>query len=445
MKGKDEILKFLKKGLEASKSDEIEILYLGKDSTLTRFANNTIHQNVKESNSIVRVRVIKDKKIGFVETNDLTEEGVVKAVKNAEEIANYSKEDPYFVKLPEKEEVKEVKTFFEENLNVTPIDIADKVKSLVNEAEKHGLIASGAFSLDLEEYMVLNSRGINVYSPYSSLTFTTVIMSESSSGYGDRFSMKFSEIDEKDLANEVIDRVLKGKNPKDLEPQKYEVILTPYAVEDILFFFAYLSFGAKSFHQETSFMSGKLGEKVFGENITIWDDGLDSNGAPIIFDFEGVPKKRVNIIENGIAKGVVYDSYHAYKYGKENTGHALPQPNSIGPFALNLFMKEGDSYVEDMIKNVKRGVFISRFHYTNPLDPKRVIITGMTRDGTFLIEDGKIVSPIKNLRFTQNMVELMNNVIEISKERKLQKGDAHVSVVPYIRVKDFNFTGKTEF
>jgi predicted Zn-dependent protease len=445
MRGKDEILKFLKKGLEASKSDEIEILYLGKDSTLTRFANNTIHQNVKESNSIVRVRIIKDKKIGFVETNDLTEEGVVKAVKNAEEIANYSKEDPYFVKLPEKEEVKEVKTFFEENLNVTPIDIADKVKSLVNEAEKHGLIASGAFSLDLEEYMVLNSRGINVYSPYSSLTFTTVIMSESSSGYGDRFSMKFSEIDEKDLANEVIDRVLKGKNPKDLEPQKYEVILTPYAVEDILFFFAYLSFGAKSFHQETSFMSGKLGEKVFGENITIWDDGLDSNGAPIIFDFEGVPKKRVNIIENGIAKGVVYDSYHAYKYGKENTGHALPQPNSIGPFALNLFMKEGDSFVEDMIKNVKRGVFISRFHYTNPLDPKRVIITGMTRDGTFLIEDGKIVSPIKNLRFTQNMVELMNNVIEISKERKLQKGDAHVSVVPYIRVKDFNFTGKTEF
>ncbi len=445
MRGKDEILKFLKKGLEASKSDEIEILYLGKDSTLTRFANNTIHQNVKESNSIVRVRVIKDKKIGFVETNDLTEEGVVKAVKNAEEIANYSKEDPYFVKLPEKEEVKEVKTFFEENLNVTPIDMADKVKSLVNEAEKHGLIASGAFSLDLEEYMVLNSRGINVYSSYSSLTFTTVIMSESSSGYGDRFSMKFSEIDEKDLANEVIDRVLKGKNPRDLEPQKYEVILTPYAVEDILFFFAYLSFGAKSFHQETSFMSGKLGEKVFGENITIWDDGLDSNGAPIIFDFEGVPKKRVNIIENGIAKGIVYDSYHAYKYGKENTGHALPQPNSIGPFALNLFMKEGDSCVEDMIKNVKRGVFISRFHYTNPLDPKRVIITGMTRDGTFLIEDGKIVSPIKNLRFTQNMVELMNNVIEISKERKLQKGDAHVSVVPYIRVKDFNFTGKTEF
>ncbi len=445
MRGKEEILKILKKGLDISKSEEIEILYLGKESTLTRFANNTIHQNVKEGNSVVRVRVIQNKKVGFVETNDLTEEGVIKAVKDAEEIANYSKEDPYFYKLPEKEEIIEVKTFYEENLKVTPSDMAEKVRVLVNEAEKNNLIASGAFSLDLEEYMVLNSRGIEVYSPYSSLTFSTVIMSDSSSGYGDRFSLKFSEIDEKDLANEVIDRVLRGKNPKDFEPQKSEVILTPYAVEDILFFFAYLSFGAKSFHQETSFMSGKLNEKVFGENITIWDDGLDPTGAPIVFDFEGVPKKRVNIIENGIAKGVVYDSYHAYKYGKENTGHSLPQPNSIGPFALNLFMKEGNSSLEDMIKNVKKGVFISRFHYTNPLDPKRVIITGMTRDGTFLIEDGKIVSPIKNLRFTQNMVELMNNVLEISKERKLQKGDAHVSVVPYIRIKEFNFTGKTEF
>lgn len=445
MRGKEEILKILKKGIDVSKADETELLYLGKESTLTRFANNTIHQNVKETNSQIRVRVIKKKKIGFVETNNLSEEGIIKAVKDAEEIAEYSKEDPDFVKLPEKESLVEVKTLFEENLKVTPQELAYKVSNLVKLAEKNNLIASGALSLDLEEYAIINSRGVVAYSPYSSLTFSTVIMGENSSGYGDRFSLKFSELNEIDLAEEVINRVLMGKNPKDIEPAKYEVILTPYAVEDILFFFAYLSFGAKPFHQETSFMSGKLGEKVFGENITIWDDGLDPLGAPIVCDFEGVPKKRVNLIENGIAKGVVYDSYHAYKYGKENTGHSLPQPNSIGPFALNLFIKEGESSVEEMIKNVKKGIFVSRFHYTNPLDPKRVIVTGMTRDGTFLIEDGKITMPLKNLRFTQNMVELMNNVLEISKERKVQKGGAHVTVAPYIRVKEFNFTGKTEF
>jgi predicted Zn-dependent protease len=445
MRGKDEVLNVLKKGLEFSKGDEIELLYLGRESSLTRYANSYIHQNVKESNSQIRVRVIKNKKIGFVETNNLTLEGLKKAVKDAEEILNFTKEDEFFVKLPDKEEIKEIKTFFEENLNVTPDDMADKVKNVIQRATQKSLTAAGALSVDFEEYAVVNSRGVEAYQPYSSITLTTVIMGENSSGYADRFNIKFKDLNEFELADEAIEKVLMGKNPKDFEPGKYEVILSPYAVEDILFFFAYLSFGAKNFHQDTSFMSGKIGERVFGENITIWDDGYDPKGAPISFDFEGVPKKKVVLIENGIAKNVVYDSYHAFRFGKENTGHSLPQPNSVGPFALNLFMKEGDSSIEDMIKNVKRGVFVSRFHYTNPLDPKRVIITGMTRDGTFLIEDGKITSPIKNLRFTQNMVELMNNVLEISKERKLQKGDAHVSVVPYIRVKEFNFTGKTEF
>jgi len=445
MRGKDEVLNVLKKGLEFSKGDEIELLYLGRESSLTRYANSYIHQNVKESNSQIRVRVIKNKKIGFVETNNLTLEGLKKAVKDAEEILNFTKEDEFFVKLPDKEEIKEIKTFFEENLNVTPDDMADKVKNVIQRATQKSLTAAGALSVDFEEYAVVNSRGVEAYQPYSSITLTTVIMGENSSGYADRFNIKFNDLNEFELADEAIEKVLMGKNPKDFEPGKYEVILSPYAVEDILFFFAYLSFGAKNFHQDTSFMSGKIGERVFGENITIWDDGYDPKGAPISFDFEGVPKKKVVLIENGIAKNVVYDSYHAFRFGKENTGHSLPQPNSVGPFALNLFMKEGDSSIEDMIKNVKRGIFVSRFHYTNPLDPKRVIITGMTRDGTFLIEDGKITSPIKNLRFTQNMVELMNNVLEISKERKLQKGDAHVSVVPYIRVKEFNFTGKTEF
>lgn len=445
MRGKDEVLNVLKKGLEFSKGDEVELLYLGRESSLTRYANSYIHQNVKESNSQIRVRVIKNKKIGFVETNNLTLEGLKKAVKDAEEILNFTKEDEFFVKLPDKEEIKEIKTFFDENLNVTPDDMADKVKNVIQRATQKSLTAAGALSVDFEEYAVVNSRGVEVYQPYSSITLTTVIMGENSSGYADRFNIKFKDLNEFELADEAIEKVLMGKNPKDFEPGKYEVILSPYAVEDILFFFAYLSFGAKNFHQDTSFMSGKIGERVFGENITIWDDGYDSKGAPISFDFEGVPKKKVVLIENGIAKNVVYDSYHAFRFGKENTGHSLPQPNSLGPFALNLFMKEGDSSLEDMIKNVKRGVYISRFHYTNPIDPKRVIITGMTRDGTFLIEDGKITSSIKNLRFTQNMVELMNNVLEISKERKLQKGDAHVSVVPYIRAKEFNFTGKTEF
>jgi len=445
MRGREEVINSLKEGLSISSADEVELLFLGKESILTRYANSTIHQNVKESNSEIRVRVVIGKKIGFSQTNDLSKEGIKKAVLDAEKIAKVTKEDPDFVKLPEPEKGKEIKTFFEENLNVRPEDMAEKVVNVIRRAERKNLIASGAFSFDIDEYAVVNSRGIEKYQPYTSFFFTTVIMGENSSGYADRFSMKFSEIDEESLADEAIERTLMAKNPKDIEPGKYEVILTEYAVEDVISFLSYLGFGAKQFHQGTSFLSGKIGEKIMGENITIWDDGLNPEGAPIPFDFEGVPKKRVMLIENGVARGIVYDSYHAFKYHTKSTGHALPQPSSFGPLPLNIFMKEGTSSLSDMIKNVKKGILISRFHYTNPLDPKRVIITGMTRDGTFMIENGKISYPVKNMRFTQNMIEMLNGVVEISKNRKKQKGMIHVSVVPCIRVKEFNFTGKTEF
>lgn len=445
MRGREEVITTLKKGLSISSADEVELLFLGKEEILTRYANSTIHQNVKESNSEIRVRVIFGKKIGFTQTNDLSEEGIKKAVLEAEKIAKVTREDKDFVRLPDPEKVKEVKTFFEENLDVKPEDMAEKVVNVIKTAEKRNLIASGAFSFDINEYAVVNSREIEVYQPYTSFFLTTVIMGENSSGYADRFSMRFSEVNEISLVEEAIERALMAKNPKDIEPGKYEVVLTEYAVEDIVSFLSYLGFGAKQFHQGTSFMSGKIGEKIMGENITIWDDGLDKRGAPIPFDFEGVPKKKVSLIENGVAKGIVYDSYYAFKHHTESTGHALPQPSSFGPLPLNVFMKEGKSSIEDMIKNVKRGILVSRFHYTNPLDPKRVIITGMTRDGTFMIENGKISYPVKNMRFTQNMIELLNNVLEISKDRKLQKGMIHVSFVPSIRVKEFNFTGRTEF
>jgi len=153
------------------------------------------------------VRVIKDKKIGFVETNNLTIEGLKKAVEDAEEILNFTKEDEAFVKLPEKEEAKEIKTFFEENLKVTPEDMAIKVKNVIQKASQKSLDAAGALSLDLEEYAVVNSRGIEVYQPYSSITLTTVMMGDDSSGYADRFSMKFNDLNENELADEAIEKL----------------------------------------------------------------------------------------------------------------------------------------------------------------------------------------------------------------------------------------------
>lgn len=202
-----------------------------------------------------------------------------------------------------------------------------------------------------------------------------------------------------------------------------------------------------AFQEGRSFMCGKIGKGIVDEGVSIWDDGLDEKGLPIPFDFEGVPKKRVILIQEGIAKGILYDHYTATKENKTSTGHALPQPNTIGPLALNLFMKEGKFSKEELIGSISYGLLITRFHYTNVIDPLETIITGMTRDGVFLIRDGKIRGAIKNLRFTESILEAFGRIDGISKERKLVLAGMELGscFVPSIKIKGFNFTGVTEF
>jgi predicted Zn-dependent protease len=169
---------------------------------------------------------------------------------------------------------------------------------------------------------------------------------------------------------------------------------------------------------------------------------------PIPFDFEGVPKQRVDLIRDGVALGVVYDSYAAGKEeGKASTGHALPAPNPMGPMPLNLFFAGGDTSLEEMIRSTERGIYVTRFHYTRPVDPMHVVITGMTRDGTFLVEHGEITYPVKNLRFTQSYLDALNHLGGISRASRLLTGMGGIACdrVPALKVHQFRFTGATEF
>jgi predicted Zn-dependent protease len=211
---------------------------------------------------------------------------------------------------------------------------------------------------------------------------------------------------------------------------------------------AYTGLGAVAMQEGRSFMVGKIGQQIVDPRVSIWDDGLDPAGIPTPFDFEGVPKQRVDFIEKGVARGVVYDSYRAGKEeDKESTGHALPAPNSMGPFPLNTFFAPGDATVEEMIESTERGVYVTRFHYTRPVEPTKLVITGMTRDGTFLIENGEIAYPVKNLRFTQSYLEALNNVEGIGREPQLLSGFSGLfrSSIPALKLGGFNFTGATEF
>jgi predicted Zn-dependent protease len=207
-----------------------------------------------------------------------------------------------------------------------------------------------------------------------------------------------------------------------------------------------LGFGALAVQEGRSFMGRRFGEQITGDNITIWDDGHDARGLMLPFDFEGVPKQRVTFVENGVARGVAYDSFTAGREeGKTSTGHSLPAPNAFGPMPVNLFMGPGKASKEQMLASTDRGIWVTRFHYTNPVHPLRTVLTGMTRDGTFLIEDGQIARPLQNLRFTQSILEAFSRAEMLGSELKLVKAGWGAACVPAAKILDFGFTGTTEF
>jgi predicted Zn-dependent protease len=246
------------------------------------------------------------------------------------------------------------------------------------------------------------------------------------------------------LAAEAIERCAQGANPRPLEPGAYDVILREYAVMDILDYFAYLAFGCQPYLEKRSFMSGRLGERVMGENISIWDDGLATDGVPEPFDAEGVARQRVDFVKNGVAGDVAWDSYYGGIGGHASTGHALPAGNTAGAIPSNLFLAPGEASLDDMVASTERGVLVSRFWYTRAVHPLTVVMTGMTRDGTFLIENGKVTAPVSNLRFTQSYLEAMNHVDMIGRETRLLLMDiAGCCRVPALKIKGWNFTGAT--
>ncbi len=446
MLGEQKIRMITNKILSLSTADQTEVLFLGEDSGLTRFANSYIHQNVAECNAELRVRVVVGKRIGVASTNDLGDEALQRVVETAMTIASLQHENPDFISLPEPAPLPKVNGFIERTAAFTPEERARAVSVICQLAKEKGLTASGAFTTSTYELAVANSLGIFAYYPTTLADLNTVIMSDSSSGYANATSLDVAEIDPEAVASEAVRKAIRSRGPQEIEPGQYAVILEEYAVADLLLHLSHLGFGALAVQERRSFMCDRFGERIVDERISIWDDGLDPKGLPLPFDFEGVPKQRVNLIERGIAKAVVYDSYTAGREeGKRSTGHALPAPNTYGPTPLNLFMGAGEATKEEMLASTERGIWVTRFWYTNPVHPLKTIITGMTRDGTFLIEGGDIARPIKNLRFTQSILEALSRVEMIGRTTKLERAFFGAIRVPALKIGGFNFTGTTQF
>jgi predicted Zn-dependent protease len=357
--------------------------------------------------------------------------------------ARIAPEDPSFPGLPGPEKVLEAERASKAARDFDAQARAEAVAAIVDESRSRGLTAAGKVRVGEHVVAIANSHSIDVGMAVTGAQATVLSMGETGSGWASYLGRDQLGMDPQRLGLEAAELAIRSANPVDLEPGIYPVVLAPEAVADVMDFFAYTGFSAKAYEEGRSFLSNRLEDQVMSEFVTIVDDAISPHALGLTFDYEGVPKQRVPMIEYGVGLMPVTDSYWAAKSGFRNTGHALPAPNQWGPMPLNVEMMPGESTIDELIGNVSRGVYVTRFHYVNVEDPVPVTLTGMTRDGTFLIEDGKLTTPLKNLRFTQSAVEAFDYCAGVSKERKFVGTEEGASLVPGVLLERFNFTGQT--
>ena len=421
-----------------------EALVAADDARLTRFANSEIHQNVAESDADINLRFVVGRRVGVASSNRVDDEGLRRLAETAGAIARNSAELEDWGGLPEPTPIKEIPaSFAEATANATPELRAEGVRAVIAAADAVGVISYGSFSTATEIIAVANSMGIRASQRRTTSQLLTVAMApDGGSGYAESAAVDVSSIDAAAIGREAADKARSTANPVSVDPGDWPVVLEEYAVVDLLSMLGYMGFSALAVQEERSF--SEPGRRVGSELVTIVDDGMDPATLPMAFDYEGVAKQRVSLIEEGVCRDVVYDAQTAARAGRASTGHGLPAPNPYGPFPLNMAMAGGSAAREELIAGLERGLLVTRFHYTNPVHPKLAIVTGMTRDGTFLVEAGRIVGPVRNLRFTQSYLEAMAGTSAVSKERRTLRGDFGGVVVPAIRVDSWTFTGATE-
>jgi predicted Zn-dependent protease len=425
-------------------ADEAEVLVSADSNALTRFANSRINQNVAEENVTVSVRAVLGKRVGVASTNRLDAASLKATCDAAVRAAEVAPEDPAFPGLPAPAPVVDVERALAATRDFDAEARAEAVGMIVAESAGRGLTVAGKVRCAEHTVAVANSLGTDVGSATTGAQATVLSMGdETGSGWASFLGADASRMHPATLGAEAADLALRSANPCTLEPGNYPVVLAPEAVADILDFLAYVGFSAKAYHQGRSFLSGHLGERLMSEHVTIVDDALADVAMGMTFDYEGQPKQRVSMIERGVAIAPVTDSYWAAKTGRANTGHALPAPNSFGPSPMNMAMEAGEATTEQLIGSVKRGVYVTRFHYVNVEDPISVLLTGMTRDGTFLIVDGKLTQSLKNLRFTQGAVEALAGCQGATVARTFVGTEEGACYVPGLLLSKFAFTGQT--
>lgn len=431
-------------------NDPAEVVIIHKDHALTRFANNTIHQNVNEVDTTVYLRLLQGQRRGLAATNRLDAAAQEELVDRATSNAAASPEDAGFPGFIETASYLPADAYDQETAHYSPHARADHVAILCRMAGEKDLNAAGAFSSGASTLCVSNSHGLFAWHAISEADFQTVVMSDDSSGRAQASSWKVVDLNPESIGREAIRKAELGRDPRQVDPGSYPVILDPYATEDLLDMLNLYGMGGQAVLDGRSWMNDRFGEQAMSPGVNIWDDGHDPSGMPMPFDMEGVPKQRVDIVTRGVVGSPVHDRTTAAKAGTHSTGHTLPPyfpsfMQAIGPVGLNLFMQPGDIGLDEIISSSKKALYVTRFWYTRLVHPRDCIVTGMTRDGVYMVEGGEIAYPVKNLRFTQSYLDALSNVEVIAKNTRLLKSEygSHAKRVPALKLAGFNFTGVT--
>lgn len=434
------------RALGAGRGDEAEALILARTTALSRFANSAIHQNLVVADAALRVRVAVGRRVASVWTNRLDDDGPARAAEEASALARILPENPTWSGFPVGGPCPAADGFVEATASASPETRARAVGLICGPAHAAGLRAAGFVATTVNEVAVLNSHGSWAYHAGTVAEVQAVAQGAEGSGYANRVHADAAALDVEGVAREAIRTAMAGEAPHDAPPGTYEVVLAPYAVADIVEFLGSQLTGL-AVEEGRSFVGGRLGECVTGPPITLVEDPRDPAGLPRPFDFEGVPSETLRLIEDGLARGVVYDSQTAARQGARNTGHALPTATAT-PLPMHLRLEPGARTLEEMIAGVTRGLLVTRFWYTRWVHPLRTIVTGLTRDGTFWIERGEVAYPVTNLRFTQSYHEALAGVVALGRDLVLQRldfwdFDAGSIRVPALHLAAFTFTGAT--
>ena len=429
--------------LEAG-ATQAEALVIRTRSALTRFANNEIHQNVAEDDTVVNLRVVDGQRVGVASANRHGDADLARLAGSAAATARLQGVQGDFESLPAPRATPLVSgAFAEATAEADPEVRAAAAAAVIAAAEALGVQAFGLAQTSSDEVSVVNSLGIRVSEPRSRAQVLTVMMGPGGgTGYAEQVAVDLGVIDAAAIGREAAERTAAMRDPIDLPAGEYPVVLDSYAVVDFTDWLGYLGFSALAVQEQRSFY--EPGKRVASALVSVSDDAADRAGTPASFDYEGVPIQRVALIEAGTCQGIVHDTQTASRAGTTSTGHGLPAPNPWGPFPLHMNMAAGATSRDELIGGLERGLLVTRFHYTNVVHPKQIVITGMTRDGLFLVEGGRIRGPVRNLRFTQSYLDALEGVEAVSAERIAVEGFLGTAVVPALRIARFSFTGSTD-